>query len=145
MNEIEKAMKDVLYCSVGAVAAVLEAGNELAKSLIEKGQEAMQQGQERAEELKQSMKEVCDALMNDPGIDVTGLSRAQRDELRRRLDEMDAAEDAAAQFEACPQTDASAEDAPTDESKPAAPEMHVVEPIDIGVTYETGDEDDDRP
>lgn len=122
MNEIEKLLKDVVYGSVGAVASVLEVGGEIAKTFVEKGQEAVRQGQECAEDMAKTfvekgqeavrqgqecadnmaraMKDAIDSVMNDPGIDVTGLNRAQRDELRRRLDEMDAAEEAAAQAEA---------------------------------------------
>lgn len=146
MNELEKVLKDVVYGSVGAVTTVLEVGSELAKSFVEKGQEAVRQGQERAEEVKKAMKDACDSLMNDPGIDVSTLNRAQRDELRRRLDEMDAAEEAAAQCE-CSESEETCsyeegcDCASAEEQKPEAA-VQEVEPVDIGVTYETSDEDE---
>lgn len=119
MNEIEKILKDVVYGSVGAVASVLEVGGELAKTFVEKGQEAVRQGQECAEEMAKAVKEAYDSVVNDPGIDVTGLNRAQRDELRRKLDEMDAAEEAAAQAEADAEVDTAACDDCTDKDDEA--------------------------
>ena len=94
MSTVEKVLKDIVYGSVGAVAATIEAGSSLAKVLVEKGEAAVRQGQERADELKQAMQKACDDARKEPEIDVSCLTRAQRDELRRRLDEMDAAQDA---------------------------------------------------
>lgn len=94
MSTVEKVLKDIVYGSVGAVAATIEAGSSLAKVLVEKGEAAVRQGQERAGELKQAMQKACDDARKEPEIDISCLTRAQRDELRRRLDEMDAAQDA---------------------------------------------------
>lgn len=96
MSDLEKVLKDVVYGGVGAVAAAIEVGSDLARTFVEKGQEAVRQGQERAEELKRAMKDACEEMDRDPMIDLSGLTRAQRDTLRRQLDEMDAQEDAAA-------------------------------------------------
>lgn len=125
MSDIEKVLKDVVYGSVGAVAAAIEVGGNLAKTFVEKGQQAVRQGQERADELKQAMKTACEAVQNDTGIDVSCLTRAQRDELRRQLDEMDAYEAANAEHKpengaCCCETDS-----------------------EDGITYEVTDDDDE--
>ena len=93
MSDIEKLLKDVVYGGVGAVASALETTGELAKTFVEKGQATVRQGQEKAEELKQSIREAC---KQETGIDLNTLTRAQRDELLRQLQAMAEAEDAAA-------------------------------------------------
>ena len=116
MSDIEKVLKDVVYGSVGAVAAAIEVGGNLAKTFVEKGQEAIRQGQERADELKQAVKDACEAAQADPGIDVSCLTRAQRDALRRQLDEMDAWEDAREKAEAAPAGNETTDANPADEA-----------------------------
>lgn len=142
MSEIEKVLKDVVYGSVGAVATALEVGAGLAKTFVEKGQEAVRQGQERAEEVKQAMKDACESIMKDPGIDLSGLTRAQRDELRRQLDELDAAEDAAC----CRQDDeAECDCEPCEEEEDCACGCADEDKsADCGVTYETGSDDEEK-
>lgn len=82
MSDLEKVLKDVVHGSIGAVATVLEAGSDLAKSFVEKGQEI-------ASDLKQAAEEACEASKADPGIDVRTLTKLQRDTLRRQLAELD--------------------------------------------------------
>lgn len=85
MNELEKVVKDVVHGSLGAVATMLEVGGEIAKTFVEKGQEV-------AGGIKQAVDEACEARKADPGVDVRSLTKQQRAELRRRLDELDAEE-----------------------------------------------------
>lgn len=85
MKELEKMVKDVVHGGIGAVATALEVGGEIAKSFVEKGQEVVGS-------IKQAVDEACEAGKNDPGVDVRSLTKAQRAELRRRLDELDAEE-----------------------------------------------------
>ena len=108
MSDIEKLLKDVVYGGVGAVASALETTGELAKTFVEKGQATVRQGQEKAEELKQSIREAC---KQETGIDLNSLTRAQRDELLRQLQAMAEAEDAAA-------GEAPVEETPTEEAAP---------------------------
>lgn len=130
MNDLEKMLKDVVHGSIGAVATAIEVSGEIAKTFVEKGQEV-------ASGIKQAMNEACEACKDDPGVDVRTLTRAQRDRLRRELDEVDAeearAEEAEAQAAAEVSHEESAEDKPEEEIPVEVPE----------VTYEAPDSEDE--
>ncbi len=100
MNELENIVKQVVYGGIGAAATIVEKGGDLARTLVEKGQETIRSNQDTAEEfaedIKRRVKEFCDRFQAEEIIDISGLNREQRAELRRQLDEMDAAEDAQA-------------------------------------------------
>jgi len=130
MNDLEKMLKDVVHGSIGAVATAIEVSGEIAKTFVEKGQEV-------ASGIKQAMNEACEACKDDPGVDVRTLTRAQRDRLRRELDELDAEEASAAEAEAR----ATAE-APQEESTEDNPEAEI--PVEVPeVTYEAPDSEDE--
>lgn len=115
MNELENIVKQVVYGGIGAAAAIVEKGGDLARTLVEKGQETVRANQDAAEDIKRRVKEFCDQFQNEDVIDVSKLTREQRDELRRQLDELDT-EDAA---EDAPAGDAPAEEpAVTDDDVP---------------------------
>ncbi len=102
MNELENIVKQVVYGGIGAAATIVEKGGDIARTLVEKGQETIRSNQDTAEEfaedIKRRVKDFCDQFQRDDIIDISNLSREQRAELRRRLDEMDAAEDAQAEI-----------------------------------------------
>ena len=89
MSDIEKMLLDVVYGSVGVVASALEATGDLAKTFVEKGHETVRQGQAKAEEIRQAIHEAC---VRETGIDLTQMTREQRDALRRDLETMAAAD-----------------------------------------------------
>ncbi len=133
MNDLEKMLKDVVHGSIGAVATAIEVSGEIAKTFVEKGQEV-------ASGIKQAVNEACEACKDDPGVDVRTLTRAQRDRLRRELDELDAEEASAAEGEAKDTTDPT--EAPHAESTEGKPEEEV--PVEFPeVTYEAPDSEDE--
>ncbi len=101
MNELENIVKQVVYGGIGAAATIVEKGGEIARNLVDKGQETYRANQgaveEFGEDIKRRVKDFCEQFQQEDVIDISGLNREQRAELRRRLDEMDAMEDAAAE------------------------------------------------
>lgn len=105
MSELEKVLKKVMYGGIGAAAVIIEAGAELGRTLVEKGQETMANHQETADDIKRRVKEFCDKFIPEDKMDVNRMSTQQRDELRRQLQELEE-QDAAARAEAeCDDTD----------------------------------------
>ncbi|MBQ7849917.1 MAG: hypothetical protein IJ343_09370 [Clostridia bacterium] len=132
MNELENIVKSVVYGGIGAAATLVEKGGDIARALVEKGQETVRANQDTvdqicstAEDLKRRVVEFCEKFMNDDVIDASCLTREQRDELRRQLDEQDDLDDEAAA--AC-QYDDPAEPSPEQE-----PVIEVAPPSDDDV------------
>ena len=100
MADLEKLLKDLLYAGVGAVSTAIDKGGEVAKALVQKGQETLEGKQDTLEDLKQKAKETLDSLTR---LNVHDLSDEEREDLRRQLKEMDeevaAAEEAAREAE----------------------------------------------
>ena len=65
MAELEKVLKDVVLGSVGAVATVVEKGGEIARALVEKGQETVQNNQETVDNIRRKVREVCESVSGD--------------------------------------------------------------------------------
>ena len=124
MNELENIVKSVVYGGIGAAATLVEKGGDLARTLVEKGQETMRANQDVTDDIKRRVREFCDKFMNEDTIDVSTLTPGQRAELRRQLDELDAAEAASATPDGdAPATGPSDDDVPVCQSQePAAPE-----------------------
>lgn len=109
MNELENIVKSVVYGGIGAAATIVEKGGDIARALVEKGQETVKANQDTvdqirdtAEDLKRRVREFCEKFMNEDVIDVSDLTREQRDDLRRELDAQDALDaeaEAAAQYD----------------------------------------------
>ena len=59
MAELEKVLKDVVLGSVGAVATVVEKGGEIARALVEKGQETVANNQETVDSIRRKVREAC--------------------------------------------------------------------------------------
>lgn len=65
MAELEKVLKDVVLGSVGAVAAVVEKGGEIARTLVEKGQATVEQNQETVEQIRRKVRSMCEAMSGE--------------------------------------------------------------------------------
>lgn len=106
MNELENLVKSVVYGGIGAAATLVEKGGDIARALVEKGQQTVRDNQatvdqikETAEELKQRVRRFCERFMNDDVIDASCLTPEQRAAVRQQLDEQDELDRQAA--EAC--------------------------------------------
>lgn len=65
MAELEKVLKDVVLGSVGAVAAVVEKGGEIARTLVEKGQATVEQNQETVDSIRRKVRSMCEAVSGE--------------------------------------------------------------------------------
>ena len=149
MNELENIVKSVVYGGIGAAATIVEKGGDIARALVEKGQETVRANQgtvdqirDTAEDLKRRVREFCEKFMNDDVIDTSSLTPEQRDALRRQLDEQDELDREAA--EACQYDEAAEPLVPDVEAEPAAEtlsddDMPVFEPE--APTYTAPDEE----
>lgn len=124
MNELENIVKSVVYGGIGAAAAIVEKSGDIARALVEKGQETVRANQgtvdqirDSAEDLKRRVREFCEKFMNDDVIDTSSLTPEQRDALRRQLDEQDELDRQAA--EACQAEEADEPCEPSPEAEPA--------------------------
>lgn len=91
MAELEKVLKDVVLGSVGAVAAVVEKGGEIARTLVEKGQATVEQNQETVEQIRRKVRSMCEAMSGgedqpEEAYDVSFIHAEQGTELRCRLE-----------------------------------------------------------
>ena len=139
MNELENLVKSVVYGGIGAAATLVEKGGDLARALVEKGQQTVRDNQatvdqikETAEELKQRVRRFCERFMNDDVIDASCLTPEQRAAVRQQLDEQDEIDRQAA--EACRYA------APTETAAPVSDDaVPVFEPEEP--TYTAPDEE----
>ncbi|HIS91782.1 MAG TPA: hypothetical protein IAA84_02065 [Candidatus Alectryocaccomicrobium excrementavium] len=98
MANWEEGLRKAILAGVGAAAATAEKGHELLHELVQKGESTVEEGKVRNEELKRDLKErvkehVTIAVSPQDGDAllrcVDSMTRKQRDELRKRLDELD--------------------------------------------------------
>lgn len=144
MPDLEKIVKDVMYGGIGAAASLVEKGGDLARVLVEKGQETVRNNQPAADDIKRRLQEFCEGLLNRGELDISKLTPDQRAELRHQLEEMDYQDTQAANTPAeTDDTDDTADadtgideddtvdtpDAPTDDNVPVGgqPEYHAAE------------------
>ena len=135
MSDLKSFLRDVGYLGVGAAAVILEAGGKAVKCLVRKGEETLRENQDTVDDIKRKAKEAGErikeaaqkvaakpeeALSEDAAaMDAAAMSPEERAELRRQLDEADAAEAAAPAEEEPVVPDAiyrTAEPAPAEES-----------------------------
>ena len=88
MSNIEETVKKVITGGIGAVATVVEKGSEMAKEFVNKGEETIRNNQGTIDNVKEKVRSVF------KGIDIKGMTREERAELRKMLDEADAEDDA---------------------------------------------------
>ncbi|MDO4483793.1 MAG: hypothetical protein Q4C54_04980 [Clostridia bacterium] len=94
MADIEKILKDIAVGGIGAVATIAEKGSELAKTLVEKGQNALEENKGTVDNMKKAFNNACESVKNGlqelGKIDYDALSQEARDAIRKALDEADA-------------------------------------------------------
>lgn len=104
MEQFGKALLNVAFAGVGAVAIAAEKAGEVGKVLIERGEQAVEQGRQCSEELQQKYQEAAQKRQEERfQATVDAMTAEEREALRRRLAELDAEEEAvrqAAQAEA---------------------------------------------
>ena len=100
MSKIKSILRDVGYCSIGAAAVIVEAGSKAVQALIRKGEKTLQDNQDTVEDIKRRARDLGEkakaavqkpARPEAPQVDAAQLSPEARAELRRQLDEADAA------------------------------------------------------
>lgn len=104
MEQFGKALLNVAFAGVGAVAIAAEKAGEVGKVLIARGEQAVEQGRQCSEELQQKYQEAAQKRQEERfQATVDAMTAEEREALRRRLAELDAEEEAvrqAAQAEA---------------------------------------------
>ena len=98
MEQFGKALLNVAFAGVGAVAIAAEKAGEVGKVLIERGEQAVEQGRQCSEELQQKYQEAAQKRQEERfQATVDAMTAEEREALRRRLAELDAEEEAARQ------------------------------------------------
>ena len=97
-EDLGKTLTDVALAGVGLVALGAEQAGKVGKILVEKGEVAVAQGRKRGEEIQQKMQEDAQRRREEQFNErIDALDAAQREELRRRLAELDELERQAAE------------------------------------------------
>ena len=137
MSDVKKVLRDIGYFGVGTAAALVEAGAKAVKALVRKGEKTLSENQDAVDDLKRKAKDAGEKLKDageklkdaaqkmvakpeaapEEASPVDAMSAEERAELRRQLDEADAA----AQAEES-QDPAEEEPAAPAESAPDAPD-----------------------
>lgn len=99
-EDFGKTLVDVAYAGVGAVVLVAEQAGKLGKLLVERGEEAVDRAGRYSEELHQKVQDDIQRR-RDEALDgkLSSMDAKQREDLRRRLDELDEIERQAAEME----------------------------------------------
>lgn len=130
MSDVKKVLRDIGYFGVGTAAALVEAGAKAVKALVRKGEKTLSENQDAVDDLKRKAKDAGEKLKDaaqkmvtkpeaapEEASPVDAMSAEERAELRRQLDEADAAAQAAES-----QDPAEEEPAAPAEAAPAAPD-----------------------
>ena len=100
-EDFGKVLRNVAYAGVGVAALAVEKAGEVGKVLVEKGEIAVEQGRQFNDELQQKLQDAAQKRQEERFNEtVSSLSAQEREELRRRLAEVDELEREA---EACAQ------------------------------------------
>lgn len=115
MSDVKKVLRDIGYFGVGTAAALVEAGAKAVKALVRKGEKTLSENQDAVDDLKRKAKDAGEKLKDageklkdaaqkmvakpeaapEEASPVDAMSAEERAELRRQLDEADAAAQAA--------------------------------------------------
>ena len=100
-EDLGKTLVNAAYAGVGAVVLAAEQAGKLGKILIERGEEAVDRAGQYSEELHQKVQDDIQRR-RDEALDekISSLNAQQREELRRRLSELDEIERQAAEIAA---------------------------------------------
>lgn len=97
ITEFGNDLKKVLLAGIGAVAITADKSEEVVRELVKRGELTVEQGKALNEELKHKIKETVQEKRAafrkavDP-FDVEAMSKEEREELKRKLEEFDAKE-----------------------------------------------------
>ncbi len=101
MSDLEKFVRNTILGGIGAVSAVAETvtdvarefvkrGDEISKVLVERGEKALKEANEMAEEMQRKAdEELKKAMDQEVQENLENMTKDERDELRRKLDEID--------------------------------------------------------
>ena len=94
LEELGNSLKNVALAGVGAITILAEKGTELAKECIEKGTVAVERGIEATDTLKAKAEQAAkERRERSTDESLSQMTREERDNLRRRLDELDTLEE----------------------------------------------------
>ncbi len=154
MSSVKNFLRDVGYFGVGAAALLAEAGSKAVNSLVRKGETTLRENQDAVDDLKRKardlgskVKTAAEKATRKPAapVDAASMTPEERAELRRQLDEADAAWEAAdpcpdcSEDEICP--DCAEEEPCPDCEAPAEPAEEADEP-EMPAAAEAPEEDD---
>lgn len=105
MSNVKNFLRDVGYFGVGAATILVEAGGKAVKTLVRKGERTLRENQDTVDDLKRKAKDAGtkikgaaqkvvakpEAPKTGAPVDTAAMSAEERAELRRQLDEADAA------------------------------------------------------
>lgn len=87
LAELGSDLKKILLAGIGAVAVTAEKGEEIVKELVKKGEITLEQGKVLNEELKHKLK--ASQPCRKTSLNVEKLSPEEREELKRKLEELE--------------------------------------------------------
>ncbi len=90
---LKHLVRDAAYLCLGTAAVIVEKGGDVVQALVRKGSDTWNDNQDTVDGLKKRAKELCDKAKDkmSPAMDAAQMSPEERAELRRQLDEADAA------------------------------------------------------
>ena len=98
LEDLGKDLLKIAFAGVGAVAVVAERACDVGKVLVQKGEETVEQGRAMNEELQHKAREAYKERRNERlKADVEAMTAGEREELRRKLAELDELEKQAAE------------------------------------------------
>lgn len=135
MSKLKDIAYDVACFGVGAAAVVVDAASHAAKALVRKGDQTLKDNQDTVDALKRKVKDLTDkakaqmeSVTAEPTVDASAMTPEERAELRRQLDEADAAAAQPVEPDEISHTD---EPAPVEEAVPEEESAPVEEsPVD---------------
>lgn len=90
LDDLSKTLMNVVYAGVGAVSLVAEQAGKAGKVLVERGEAAVEQMGKYSEELQRKCQEDAQRRRDElHGRTLSAMSAQEREELRRRLDQLD--------------------------------------------------------
>ena len=92
--ELGNDLRKILLAGIGAIAVTAEKSEEVVKELVKRGELTMEQGKALNEELKHKIKDTlrekrAEFSTSKVSLNVEAMSKEERDELKRKLAELD--------------------------------------------------------
>lgn len=92
LSQMSSDLKKIILAGIGAAATSVEKSEEMVKNLVSKGELTLEQGKIMNQELKHKFQE---AEKHVKAVHVEKMSKEERAELKRQLEEIEAKEQAA--------------------------------------------------